>query len=377
MPSLTVIVPIFNGTHFLPMFLESLKNAVPHNTQLIFIDDGSTESVLDQIPTRLGSNITTKIQNEQNAGYSVTVNRGFDLAGGDIIIQLNTDLILDEKCITAMVDFIQTTPKVGIVGSKLLFPTTGLLQHIGMAFGFHSKRHIYKELPGDHPLSNKTRSMQIMTGATVAMTRYVLNEIGPLDERFFNYNEDLDHCMKAHKLGYVNYTCAESMAYHWVSQSGPARFAKIKEAEAIFWSNWSNSYEVDLNLYIDEALEYVLNENPGVEVFSFTPLNLCRSRDDELLLNCIEARWPASKARTRHVGPYNNPKRKLWLPMELPHRAVLAPYPYIYLVDCYLDLSENIYWFRTRRQTVKEELILDLSGIAMTTSEFLANLCEM
>lgn len=376
MTSITVIVPIFNGIRYLPLFLESLEKAIPTKTQLIFINDGSSEPVFNCIPNKIGSNKIIKIQNDMNYGYSVAVNKGYAAAKGDIVLELNTDLILEEKSITALIDFMDKTPNVGIIGSKLLFPTTGFVQHIGMAFGLHSRRHVYMELPSNHPLANKTRPMQILTGAISAVKRNVFEQIGPLDERYFNYNEDLHQCMKANKAGYVNYTCADSVAYHWVSQSGPARFAKTREGETIFWSEWAGLYKEDLSLFTNESLEFVINLYPELEDFSFIPLNLCRSRDENLLLDCLNRYWPEVKNKTRHARPYNNPNKKLWLLMELPHIAVLEPQPYIYIVDSFRDLSENNHWFDIRRNIVKNELILDLSGVAITTKELQTNIYE-
>ena len=220
MSNVSVIVPIFNGIAFLPSFFESLRSALPDRSQLILVDDGSTEPVFHTVPEMPKISEILRLRNSRNLGYSVAVNRGFDAAKGDIIIQLNTDLILDSSSITAMIDLIEHESNVGIVGSKLIFPTTGLVQHIGMAFGNNTKPHVYFDLPSSHPLCKKTRECQITTGATVAMTRSVLEKVGPLDERYFNHNEDIDHCLKARRCGFRNFACAESVAYHWESQSG-------------------------------------------------------------------------------------------------------------------------------------------------------------
>jgi glycosyltransferase involved in cell wall biosynthesis len=42
-PRATVIVPMFNGVAFLPAFFESLAAALPGESQLVLVDDGSTE----------------------------------------------------------------------------------------------------------------------------------------------------------------------------------------------------------------------------------------------------------------------------------------------------------------------------------------------
>ena len=50
MPQVSVIVPIFNGVAFLPAFFESLDAALPHGSQVILVDDGSTEPIWDTVP---------------------------------------------------------------------------------------------------------------------------------------------------------------------------------------------------------------------------------------------------------------------------------------------------------------------------------------
>jgi GT2 family glycosyltransferase len=376
MPSLSIIVPIFNGMRYLQYFLNSLAEALPSQAELIFVDDGSNEPVMEMIPSDFPAASVIKLQNERNQGYSVAVNRGFLAASGDILVQLNSDLIMDRNCITAMVELIEKTPKAGVVGSKQLFPTSGLLRHIGMAFGQRRHRHIYSGMPADHPLCCKTREMQIVSGSTVAMSRKVLEDIGPLDERYYNSRENLDHCMRAHVRGYVNYTCAESITYHWIGQSGPARFSRVEEDGALFWAEWMPLRLVDLDRFVDEALDHLLNNQPQLLDFKFEPLDLCRSVDKAILLERLERRWSGITSKTHHTRIFNSSHTKIWLPMELPHRAMLNPAPYVYLVDRISQLSENRMWFENRRRIVKSELVMDTTAVVMTVKELLAQYGE-
>jgi GT2 family glycosyltransferase len=371
-PSISIIVPIFDGIRYLPYFLKSLAEAAPPNADLILVDDGSAEPVFEVVPDGLPFSSITKLRNDRNRGYSAAVNRGFACANGDIVVQLNTDLILDPRCIEAMVEMITKTPNAGIIGSKQLFPTTGLLRNIGVAFGKHTIRHIYSGMPAEHPLCRKTRKMQLVSGATAAMTRRVLDAIGPLDERYYNTLENFDHCLKAHAHGYVNYTCADSVTYHWVSQSGPARFARVEEDEALFWGEWTPSRSIDLGDFVDEAFDHILNSHPELLRFQFEPLSLCRSGDESILFECLEKKWKGASSRTHHTRVFNSSQAKLWLPMELPHRAMTNPAPYIYLVDQISQLSENRLWFEARSRVVKSELVVDANAAVLTTRELLA-----
>lgn len=369
MPRVSVIVPLFNGIAFLPAFFDSLSAALPDDTQLVLVDDGSTEPVWDVVPEFDKAGAVVRLQNDTNLGYSVAVNRGFKAATGELIVQLNTDLILEPRCITAMVDLIAREERVGIVGSKLVFPTTGLVEHVGMAFGNHTKPKFFFELPARHPLCAKTRELQIMTGATVAMTRRVLDRLGPLDESYFNHNEDIDHCLLAVKHGLRNFVCAESVAHHWRSHSGPARFARRAASEAMLWSRWGGGYEVDLGRFVDEALDHLLLETPELDGFPFEVLDLSRGADRQIVLERIGRRWPGADARVRDYRQMNNPAEQLRLPLLLPHWVPAEPTPFLYLVDGYRELEENALWFETRSQIVTEEVIVDLKGVAVTTSE--------
>ena len=203
------------------------------------------------------------------------------------------------------------------------------------------------------------------------MSRQVLDLIGPLDERYYNYNEDIDHCLKACKKGLVNYTCAESIAYHWVSQSGPARFAGIREAEALFWSEWGQQYTVDLPRFLAESLSHLIESKPEILDYGFEGVNLCNGADDQILIAEALRHWPGLGDRIRSYKQSNNPDQKIKLPMVLPHWMIQNPSPYIYFTDRFRNLAENHYWFRVRSTVVEDEVIIDASGCAVMASEYM------
>ncbi len=369
MPSVSVIVPIHNGSAHLPAFFDSVCAALPPGAQVILVDDGSTEPVFDFVPEMARATEVLRLRNGVNLGYCVAVNRAFAIATGEIVVQLNTDLVLRPECITAMIDLIARERDVGIVGSKLIYPTTGLVQHIGMAFGDHSHKHFYKHLPAEHPLCCRTREMQLQTSATAAMTRRVLDRIGPLDEGFFNAEDDLDHCLKAREAGFRNFTCAESIAHHWESRSGPGRFAQVKAAEALFWARWGGRHEVDLGRFVDEALDEALDTCPDLAAAPLDVVDLSRGRDQPIVVDRLAHRWTGIEMRVRPFRQFSNDAPHIHLPLVLPHWLTVDPTPFVYIVDGYRSLSENALWFASRRRIVTEELVVDLSGVAIAASD--------
>lgn len=369
MPSVSVIVPIFNGIRFLPAFFESLSAAIPPNTEVIMVDDSSTEAVFETVPEMPRASRIVRLRNDQNLGYSTTVNRGFGVAEGDVVIQVNTDLVLDAHCLTALIDLISREDNVGIVGSRLIYPDTGRLQHIAMAFGEFSKLRVYADMPADHPLCGRTREVQIMNGSTVAMTRQVLDRIGPLEENYFNHNEDLEHCLLARKHGYRNFVNAESVAYHWKSLSGPARFARQDSSDGLFWSRWGGAYEVDLDRFFDESLDHILDVLPELEQVPFELIDLSRGADQRIALSRLEQRWPGIGRRRRAYRQMNHPADHLRLALTLPHWVATEPVPFIYLVDRHRELANNTLWFQRRQRVFPDELIVDLAGSVLSATE--------
>jgi len=193
--------------------------------------------------------------------------------------------------------------------------------------------------------------------------------LGPLDEAYFNCNEDIDHCLRACEAGLRNFVCGASVAHHWESKSGPSRFARQKSSEARFWSRWGNSLSVDLDRFVDEALDYVLDEHPHLEEIPFQLLDLSRGPDQAILVERLAARWPGIDSRVLHFRQMNNRSDRLWLQLLLPHWLQVEAIPFAYVVDNHRELEENRLWFESRRRTVTDELVLDLSGAVLHTSE--------
>ena len=327
--------------------------------------------MLDVVPEIPHADEVICLRNETNLGNAGAVNRAFGVASGEILIQLNSDLILDPNCISGMVETIEHGGSdLGIVGSKLVYPTTGRTQSVGLAFGLSSKPHVFRHMPENHPLCVQSREVQLVTGATATMTRRVLEQLGPLDDRLYNHNLDHDHCLRAISCGLRNYMCADSLAYHWRNRSGAIRYARVEAAEAAFWAKWGGKYQVDLGKYFDEAIDHLLATSPELQAAPFIVLDLSRGADQSIALESLEAQWQGIRETVRDYRQMSNDSECLWLPLLVPNWTIHEPIPFIYLVDSHLELEENAMWFARRRAVVTEEIIVDLSASVFATSEF-------
>ena len=90
-PKLTIIVPIYNNSQFLPLCLDSVKNQSFKNFECFLIDDGSTDNSLDIIKQYAKSDQRFKVFHQTNKGYGKTINFGIKKATGEYIGIVESD----------------------------------------------------------------------------------------------------------------------------------------------------------------------------------------------------------------------------------------------------------------------------------------------
>src|SRR5260221_14302308 len=92
LPTLSVILPNYNHAEHLPTCLGALLAQSAPPTEIILIDDGSSDTSVNVIKDFRARNPTIKFfQNDKNRGVSFTVNRGIDLAIGEYSFFLAAD----------------------------------------------------------------------------------------------------------------------------------------------------------------------------------------------------------------------------------------------------------------------------------------------
>ena len=95
----TIVIPCYNAESFILRPLESLKNQLYKNLEIIVVNDGSKDKSEDVVLSFIKDNPDLKIvyRRIENSGPSTTRNIGIDLATGDYICFLDSDDSYDEK----------------------------------------------------------------------------------------------------------------------------------------------------------------------------------------------------------------------------------------------------------------------------------------
>ena len=107
MKSLSIIIPIFNEAESLPSLFKELKSEFGNSSsvEIVFVNDGSTDSSQQSIERAILDNSTWKMINlYRNYGKSIALQAGIECSSGEIIGTLDADLQDDPKEIAKLID---------------------------------------------------------------------------------------------------------------------------------------------------------------------------------------------------------------------------------------------------------------------------------
>ena len=87
----TVIIPVYNTSRFLPKCVDSVVNQTYSNLQIILVDDGSTDDssmMCDQLAIK---DQRIQVVHKENEGLGLTRNKGLDVSAGEFVTFIDSD----------------------------------------------------------------------------------------------------------------------------------------------------------------------------------------------------------------------------------------------------------------------------------------------
>ena len=115
---LSVIMPVYNDKKTIKEIIKRVKEAEPHDKEIIIVDDYSTDGTREILKT-INDRMIKVIFHEKNTGKGGALRTGFSEAEGDIVIIQDSDLEYDPREISALIKPIEDGIADVSFGSRL------------------------------------------------------------------------------------------------------------------------------------------------------------------------------------------------------------------------------------------------------------------
>ena len=246
MPTIGVIIVSYNTRELLRACLASLRDCTLP-LRVVVVDSASSDDSAAMVHAEFPE--VCLVEPGRNVGFAAGNNLGLGVwglgsgVGGqriptpnpqlptpDFVLLLNPDTVVHPGAIETLAAFLETHPRVGAVGPRLLNPD-GSLQTAAFRFPtllmtlfdlfppgevlpgrlynswwhgrYPQEREGCAPFPIDHPL-----------GACILARRAAVEQIGGLDEAFFMYAEEVDWCLRLRRAGWAIWQVPEARVTH-------------------------------------------------------------------------------------------------------------------------------------------------------------------
>ncbi len=223
MIDLSVVIVNWNVMAFLERCLSSIYACLQSSSptgepdtlqcEVIVVDNASTDGSPAMVRQRFPA--VNLIVCDTNLGFTKANNVGIAHSSGRYILLLNPDTEVTGNAFSTMVSYMDQCPDVGALGPKLLFPD-GRIQSSRRRFptlatAFLESTILQQWCPHNRVLQHyyvqdrsddEEQDVDWVTGACLLIRRQAWEQVGPLDEDFFMYSEELDWCRRLKKAGW-------------------------------------------------------------------------------------------------------------------------------------------------------------------------------
>lgn len=256
---LSIVIISWNVRELLRRCLDSIQESLRGEkgkgllVETIVFDNGSADGSADMV--REDFPWVHLMESEVNLGFTKGNNLAIGQSEGRYILLLNPDTEVVGDALGTMMAYMESHPRVGALGPQLMnpdgttqssrrrFPTmaTAFLESTVLQPWFQGsgilKRYYLLDRPDD-----ETQPVDWVVGAALLIRREALHQVGPLDEEFFMYSEELEWCYRLKAQGWEVVYLPTAQVVHQEGRSSEqvlaARHIHFQRSKVLFFKKY-------------------------------------------------------------------------------------------------------------------------------------------
>jgi len=227
-PILSIVIVNSDGASDTLACLESIFRCPPEaEFEVILVDNCSQDSCLSAVQRHYPQVRTYSAPERQ--GFAKNYNLGMRHARGEYVLILNNDTVVHEGTLDALLTGMRKNPIYGMLGGKLLLPngriqpecarplvtpSSYIVQLLVLDAGLPLGR-LWRRYSSWRLSKRPSGPVPCISGACMLTTRQVLRTLGPLDEAYPSYFEDIEWCHRLRRHGKTVGYVAEATITHY------------------------------------------------------------------------------------------------------------------------------------------------------------------
>jgi hypothetical protein len=218
-PLVSIITVNYNQLEVTYALLDSIRRQDYRNLEIFVVDNASRENPEALLAARYPE--VRCIRSAENLGFAGGNNLAVREAAGDFLLFINNDAELTSGCIAKLLAMFEAVPKLGLVSPLICFypqpnQTEDLIQYAGMTpvHPLTARNQTIGNKTIDQGQYNRPQPTAYAHGAAMMASRTVIEQVGPMEEDFFLYYEELDWGERIRKAGFEIWVEPRAKVYH-------------------------------------------------------------------------------------------------------------------------------------------------------------------
>jgi GT2 family glycosyltransferase len=219
MTDVSVVVVTYDGLPWVEQALASVRGR-----ETVVVDNGSRDGTVAFVRERFPD---VRIVEQENRGLAAGWNAGIAQTSGRYVLLLNSDAWLHGGALETLVAFADARPRAAVVAPRLRNPDGTLQRSVR---GFPTLWRLATEYFFLRKLAPRTRLLnafyaggfahdepreaEFLMGAVWLVRREAIDDVGPADEDFFLFSEEVDWAYRFRAAGWSSWFVPAAEATH-------------------------------------------------------------------------------------------------------------------------------------------------------------------